>query len=749
LDKSLRILILEDQPEYVDILALRLQEDDVEAKITLVGARDDYLKALNSSKFDAIISDYNLPDINGKEALALAKQICPGTPLIIFTGSVGEEIAVECMNEGAADYVLKQQPTRLVPALMVVAHARKEVERKRTEEALRTSEERLRVGLNTANIAVFNQGLDLRYNWMYQPQLGYTSEQVAGHTDAELLPPEAAKQVMEIKRRVLESGQKERAEVPVSVGGQTFVYDLVAEPLRDASGAIIGLTGASLDITERKRAEEALSESERRQRSILDNVDEIVYMVEARKENMLNGKLIFVSPRTRKIIGYDPEDFIGDPGLWFKLLHPEDIPTVMDKTNEMYSHKQMQTREYRIRHKLTGDYVWMEDRVVPQLDVKGEVVGQFGAARDITERKRMQERLAKLSSVVEQSADCVFITDNNGVIQYVNKAFEDTTGYGKQEAIGKTPRILKSGKHDDVFYAKLWKEILSGKAVRVEFLNRRKNGELYHDERTITCLKDKKGSITNFVATGRDVTVRRRADEALRKTGDRLRFLSRSLLTVQESERRTIAREIHDELGGAFTTLKVNLQTLQSNRDQAEWAPRIIDSIGIIDRAIDQIRALAISLRPSALDDLGLPAALRWYIDRQAQRVGFVPSVSIEPSLPRFSQDIETACFRVAQEALTNVARHAKASKVILDLYIDQEQLHLVITDDGVGFDVEKVKEQHELGLGILGMRERVSFAGGSFELESSTGRGTKVSAHFPLPAHNSSQASPQSAGGE
>lgn len=129
-------------------------------------------------------------------------------------------------------------------------------ERRRAEQTLHTSEERLRVGLNAANIAVFDQDMDLRYVWMYQPQLGYGSEEVVGHTDADLLPLEAARHVMEIKRRVLESGQRERAEIPVSVGGQTFVYDLVAEPLRDASGAIVGLTGASLDITERKAAEE-------------------------------------------------------------------------------------------------------------------------------------------------------------------------------------------------------------------------------------------------------------------------------------------------------------------------------------------------------------------------------------------------------------------------------------------------------------------------------------------------------------
>ncbi|MBK5270591.1 MAG: PAS domain S-box protein, partial [Bacteroidia bacterium] len=126
---------------------------------------------------------------------------------------------------------------------------------------LLTSEERLRIGLNTANIAVFNQDKDLRYVWMYQPQLGYNSEEVVGHTDADLLPPEASKQVTKIKKHVLESGLKEEAEVPISIGGKDFIYYLVVEPFRDENNSIIGITGASLDITERKLTEERLKKS--------------------------------------------------------------------------------------------------------------------------------------------------------------------------------------------------------------------------------------------------------------------------------------------------------------------------------------------------------------------------------------------------------------------------------------------------------------------------------------------------------
>ncbi|MDE3087947.1 MAG: PAS domain S-box protein [Chloroflexota bacterium] len=202
-------------------------------------------------------------------------------------------------------------------------------ERKHAEESLRESEERLRVGLKAANIAVFNQDTDLRYVWMYQPQLGYVSEQVVGHTDAELLPLEAAKQVMEIKRRVLEGGLRERAEVPVSVGGENFVYDLVAEPLRDVSGAIIGLTGASLDITERKRAEEERARLYEQMRASRERLRQLAQQV------------VFAQEEERQRISHELHDEAGQALTALKISLelaqgelPANLATIRERLSE-------------------------------------------------------------------------------------------------------------------------------------------------------------------------------------------------------------------------------------------------------------------------------------------------------------------------------------------------------------------------------------------------------------------------------
>lgn len=228
-------------------------------------------------------------------------------------------------------------------------------------------------------------------------------------------------------------------------------------------------------------------------------------------------------------------------------------------------------------------------------------------------------------------------------------------------------------------------------------------------------------------ALGRRETEHQRAEETLQ-------VLSRRLLEAQESERRAIARELHDELGQALQALKINLQTVQ--RFPKESAQRVEESIAIVDHTLQQVRNLSVDLRPSLLDDLGLVVALEWYVERQAQRVGFVGHCVADPPDLRADPTVETVCFRVVQEALTNIARHAQATEVWVDLRRREQTLFLLIRDDGVGFDVPAARERviHGASFGLLGMQERVELAGGQFEIRSTAERGTEIHVRFLLP---------------
>lgn len=215
------------------------------------------------------------------------------------------------------------------------------------------------------------------------------------------------------------------------------------------------------------------------------------------------------------------------------------------------------------------------------------------------------------------------------------------------------------------------------------------------------------------------------------RTEATLQRLSRSLLEAQESERRTIARELHDELGQSLQAIKINVQT--AIRLPQQSAARLAESIGLLDLTIQQVRTLSVDLRPSLLDDLGLVAALEWYVERQAQRVGFVGRFAAEPRELRLNPTVETACFRIVQEALTNVARHANAQHVWVELRQQGEEVRLTIRDDGTGFDVRTAQERAVQGgsFGLLGMRERAELAGGVLAMQSTPTQGTEISVRF------------------
>ncbi len=232
-----------------------------------------------------------------------------------------------------------------------------------------------------------------------------------------------------------------------------------------------------------------------------------------------------------------------------------------------------------------------------------------------------------------------------------------------------------------------------------------------------------------------EVAQRKRAEEELHDSAALLRILSRRLMDAQESERRSIAHELHDEIGQALSALRLNLHVLQKARSVEERESCILESVDIVEQLLQQVRDLSLNLRPSVLDDLGLVAALQWQLNRLAERAGFRADFRSEGLSGRLSAELETICFRVAQEALTNVVRHARARQVSVVLRRGERDLVLTVADDGVGFDVKAAAAAARGGssLGLLGMQERVLFGAGELSLNSTPGRGTEIRACFPL----------------
>ena len=224
------------------------------------------------------------------------------------------------------------------------------------------------------------------------------------------------------------------------------------------------------------------------------------------------------------------------------------------------------------------------------------------------------------------------------------------------------------------------------------------------------------------------------AETKLRANLEQLQKVSRRVLEVQESERRRIAIELHDELGQSLTAIKINLQTYELFKDRSP-SELNTENIRIVEDALQQIRRLALALRPSLLDDLGLAPAVQWIAEQTASRSGFTVHVQRELHPVRLPSEIETACFRIVQEALTNIARHAKAKHVEINMERDENCFKLSIKDDGIGFDLGEACQRARRGesIGVLGMQERATLIGGHLQLESTPGQGCKLHMQCPL----------------
>jgi signal transduction histidine kinase len=265
-----------------------------------------------------------------------------------------------------------------------------------------------------------------------------------------------------------------------------------------------------------------------------------------------------------------------------------------------------------------------------------------------------------------------------------------------------------------------------------------KNGERIPVEFLVTTQYDGAGRATGRFGIGRDITERRKVEKTLRDQREQLRTLSAQLSEAEEGERRRIARELHDQVGQSLTVVGINLNVLRSLLPAEGMNPTPVrlleDSVALVEQTTEYTRSLMSDLRPPDMDDYGLVAAIRWYSERFSLRTGVEVIMEAEEIHPRPAAAIENNLFRIVQEVLTNISKHARAGTVRIDIDGTEGRLRLRIMDDGVGFDPSRLKKAGEHhGWGLMTMAERAEVIGGRFSLESRTGRGTIVSVEVPL----------------
>jgi len=364
--------------------------------------------------------------------------------------------------------------------------------------------------------------------------------------------------------------------------------------------------------------------------------------------------------------------------------------------------------------------------------------------RDL-ERRRVEETLQTRDTMMRELPlvpAAVYFCDQFGVLQLYNRTAvelwggDPADGQAGRRFCGSYQLLYPDGapmRQEDSPTAQV---LRTGAPLRNrEIVIARSDGTRVPVRANVVPLRDAEGSLIGVVGCLEDITDRKQAEAKLQESNEKLQLLSRRLVESQETERRHIARELHDEVGQTLTVAEMNLQAAVQSAPVAPVARYLKQSLEAVERVLEQVRDLSLNLRPSMLDDLGLASAVRWYTNRQADLTGLKAHFHADGLEDRLDQVIETACFRVAQEALTNVARHAHARAISVALRRQNGHLHLFVRDNGVGFDVGAVRRQATQGasLGLLSMEERATLVDGALELKSIPGEGTEVHAWFPL----------------
>jgi PAS domain S-box-containing protein len=511
--KPLNILIVEDLQDDADLVVAQLRRAGFDPKWKRVQTEADFLAEIKNLP-ELIISDYSMPRFTGLRAAELLQKSGLDIPFILISGTVGEDVAVEAMKHGASDYLLKDRIVRLGSA---VEHA---LERKRLRAEHRQADEELRwktafleaqmdsspdaiLVVDESARKIFQNGKLLQM-FKVPHQIIYDDDDIKllRHVTSQTKNPEQfTERVAHLYEHADEVG---RDEIEL-VDGR--ILDRFSAPVHDKAAKYYGRIWVFRDISERKLAEARLRDSEERYRSVVENARDAIFTISS------DGMLTSTNAASEAITGFRREDWIGKPfGL---LAHPEDLPLAAELFQRALAGEKTPTVELRVRT-VSGKHVMMEFLSAPQVE-NGQVTGVLGIGRDITKRKRMEESFARLATAVEQVAETIVITDTQGTIIYVNPAFEKTTGFMRDEVLGKNPRILKSGKQDAEFYRRMWDVLKRGEVWHGHFINIRKDGKPYEEEATISPMRDSRGVVVNYVAVKRDVTAEMQIEAQFRQ----------------------------------------------------------------------------------------------------------------------------------------------------------------------------------------------------------------------------------------
>jgi len=554
--------------------------------------------------------------------------------------------------------------------------------------------------------------------------------------DSDKTKEQLASELAEARQRVAEleylKAYRQRAEIALQ-----RAYDELETHIAARTAQLVQANQQlQREIDERKRTEAELKQTKEYLENVIDNSVDAIGIVDR------HGRFILWNRRAADIYGYQLGE-LADKTAFELYADPDELNRMLQKLR-----REGVVREFEIpMKKKDGAIVPMDISISLLKDEQGRTIGSVCVARDLSERKKaaaalkaaqqelsrysrelerqVRERTREISSILRFTPSVVYIKDRQGRYTLVNSRFEELVGIRREHIWGKSDHDIFPPEVADQIRASDLHVLADRQPHQVEEAMPPPDGR-----RTYLSVKfplyDQQGIPTGLCGIATDIT-------ELKQARDQLRRLSGSIMANQEKERKAIARELHDELGQVLTALRMDAVWLSDRLQPSDpkAGERALAMCRLIDATIDAVRGLATRLRPGVLDDLGLIDALEWYIADFEKRTGIV-CIFRHRQVANVDAIAATAAYRIVQEALTNVTRHAAATQVKVNLQPEKGALTLAVADNGQGFDLKEIAASECLGL--AGMRERAGLLGGSLEIRSRPGQGTKVC--FRLPAN-------------
>ncbi|MBL7969276.1 MAG: PAS domain S-box protein [Prolixibacteraceae bacterium] len=734
MEKSYRILLVEDEFFDAELNIREIKKVLPDSKFEIVDNRTSYLNQLEIYIPDVIISDFNLPSFDGLSALKIAKEVCPLTPFIMVTGSINEDTAVECMKAGATDYVLKDSLKRLGPSVLSALEQRKiKEERIEAFETIKLNEARYRYMFHNnpqpmliydvENLAI------LEVNEAAVNHYGYSEMEFLGMTIKELRPKEELEKLLEsIKTTDLTKSNQTGEWKHIKKNGEIIYVEVVSHSVvhhnRKARHVLI------IDITERKNAEEKLARERKLLRTLIDNLPVTIYVKDAECRKIISNRAdqeVVGAKSEAEVIGKtDLETFnneIGQRGYADDLTVINSGQAVINREEDFYDSNGIQR--------------WLITSKIPLSDENGQTLGLVGIGRDITDQKLAQDKILKLSKGIEQSPSSIEITDSNGIIEYINPKFTETTGYTPEEIIGKHARLLKSEKMSPETYADLWETISSGGIWKKELLNRKKDGTTFWELVTLTSIKNEKGIITNYIAIKEDITERKMMEQELIKAKEKAEESDR----LKSAFLANMSHEIRTPLNSIIGFSELLNDPDFDDEQKAEFIRTIVDNgnslLVIISDIMDfsMLEARQITIRPEKISCRKLLSELLNDFGKKAAEKGV--ELCIDDTKNGGDLWFESDIYRIKQvfsNLIGNAIKFTASGNITISFKANGEMIEFHVRDTGIGIpsefheaiferfrqvDTAKTRKYGGNGLGLAISKNLTELLGGTIWVDS------------------------------